>query len=398
MTDLSGDFAVAAMLGLDGQVERPQPQAAELSDDARLYLRHVEGGETIRALARETGCHASTILRRIRRIEQRRDDPLVDGALTRAARPAARPAVATAAETAEIDALRRILRRLAEAGARMAVAAGMEKAIITRDDIRTAILDRRLAERIALNGWVILVAEGRVNHYEMSSAGREVLRAMLRGQPAPIPRACDLQDARPVGGAGPGGVGMDASGMNGGGMAEAAAPFDHAASHPRLGSRVITDPEDGSRRRARVNLSESPLLVLARQRDRDGRSFLTPEMVAAGERLREDFELAQMGPRVTQNWDRFLTSGIDVSRTASGGGYGGGSDSARARVAAALRDLGPGMGDMVLRVCCFLEGVEATEQRLGWSARSGKIVLRLALLRLDRHYRETYGPGRPMIG
>ena len=60
--------------------------------------------------------------------------------------------------------------------------------------------------------------------------------------------------------------------------------------------------------------------------------------------------------------------------------------------------LGPGMGDMCLRVCCFLEGIEMTERRLGWSARSGKIVLRLALQRLERHYREIYGTGSPLIG
>ena len=55
-------------------------------------------------------------------------------------------------------------------------------------------------------------------------------------------------------------------------------------------------------------------------------------------------------------------------------------------MAEALRELGPGMGDLVLRVCCFLEGIELTERRLGWSARSGKIVLRIALQRLKRHY------------
>lgn len=380
MTLLSGDFSADPALTRLAQAGEDDRGAAGLSEDARLYLRHVEGGETIRALAREAGCHASTILRRIRRIEARRDDPLVDGALTRKPAEAPGPRAARDGDEGEI---RRILRRLAESGAQMAVADGMEKAIVTRDDIRTAILDRRLAERMALNGWVVQTAEGRVNRYQISSQGRDVLRQMLTGRPAPIPRAADLAQAQPVAEGAPG-------------MAEAAAPFDHADSHPRLGSRSIPDPEDGRLRRLRVNLSESPLLVLARRRDRDGRPFLTPEMVAAGERLREDFELAQMGPRVAQNWDRFLTSGIDVSR--GGAGYGGGSDSARARVDAALRDLGPGMGDMVLRVCCFLEGVEATEQRLGWSARSGKIVLRLALMRLDRHYRDTYGPGSPLIG
>lgn len=53
-----------------------------LPEDARLYLRHVEDGISIRALARELGCHASTVMRRIRRFEARREDPLVDGALS----------------------------------------------------------------------------------------------------------------------------------------------------------------------------------------------------------------------------------------------------------------------------------------------------------------------------
>ena len=69
-----------------------------------------------------------------------------------------------------------------------------------------------------------------------------------------------------------------------------------------------------------------------------------------------------------------------------------------ARVAAALRDLGPGLGDVALRVCCHLEGLEVAEKRMGWAARSGKIVLRIALMRLKRHYEETYGGASPLIG
>lgn len=44
--------------------------------EVQRYLEHTEGGCSIRQLARTVGCHASTILRQVRRIENRRDDPL----------------------------------------------------------------------------------------------------------------------------------------------------------------------------------------------------------------------------------------------------------------------------------------------------------------------------------
>ena len=55
-------------------------------ETALTYLAHVEAGRSIRSLAREAGCHASTILRMVRRYETRRDDPLVDLALKRLAK------------------------------------------------------------------------------------------------------------------------------------------------------------------------------------------------------------------------------------------------------------------------------------------------------------------------
>ena len=58
-----------------------------------------------------------------------------------------------------------------------------------------------------------------------------------------------------------------------------------------------------------------------------------------------------------------------------------------------MDDLGPGLADVVMRVCCFLEGLESAEKRLGWSARSGKIVLKIGLQRLKRHYEARRGRG-----
>ncbi|MEI4469806.1 DUF6456 domain-containing protein [Frigidibacter sp. MR17.24] len=379
-----------------------------LAGDLRLYLSHVEEGRSIRALARECGCHASTVLRRVRRLEARRDDPLVDevlgalGALgTRAAgQPGpsrairedegmsqhisgARPA-AGAAELppdAEAQALR-ILTRLAETGAFLAVAPGMERAAVLRDGVRRAVAERGLLQLLAINDWIALDRrQGRVLLYTISAPGRAALRRASTGGRLLPAAAAGAQGDVP-------GRSAAAAAAAGGGFAE---------QHREWVTRDLPSPEDGRLRAQRCNLAESPLTALARRRDRDGQPFLSQELVAAGERLREDFELAQLGPRVAQNWERFLTSS-DRGGFRPGGGADNGSAAARDRVAAALRALGPGLGDMVLRCCCYLEGLEAAEQRMGWSARSGKIVLRIALMQLKRHYDDVYGNAPRMIG
>jgi hypothetical protein len=157
--------------------------------------------------------------------------------------------------------------------------------------------------------------------------------------------------------------------------------------HKDWGERSVRD-DDGVTRKKRVNLRESPLTTLARKKDKDGRAFLGSDLIEAGDRLREDFELAQMGPRVGQNWERFLTGG----QRGSFGSSEAGSDAAQDRLHKALAALGPGLSDIAMRCCCFLEGLEQAEKRMGWSARSGKIVLRIALQRLRLHYDTECSP------
>ena len=134
-----------------------------------------------------------------------------------------------------------------------------------------------------------------------------------------------------------------------------------------------------------VNAAESPLGWLRRRRGKDGKPLLDERQVQAGERLRDDFERAGLGPRVTRSYD---APPISASRRAA-------PETAeptevqldaRRRVDRACRVLGPGMSDIVLRVCCFLEGLETAERELGWPVRSGKLVLALALDRLADHY------------
>ncbi|NDR58279.1 DUF6456 domain-containing protein [Aliiruegeria sabulilitoris] len=372
-----------------GQVPGWVPQAA------MHYLRHTEQGLSIREVARAEGCRASTILRRIRRFEQRRDDPLVDEALAHLGKvhfrtcdnnssgpeetapmtahfaPVDMPSRRLCDEATVNREARRVLRRLAESGAVLAVATDMEKAAVLREmpdgsTNRTAVVDRNVAHAFVLKEWIVCKSAGRIASYSITAAGRSALKRLLSEDRAAA-----------------------------GGFAEAPMPFGD--QHREWGHKVVLEDTDSAKpRRVRYNMAESPVVALSRRREKDGTTFLDPELVVAAERLREDFELAQMGPRVTQNWERFLTAGT------RGGFHAGdpvsGPEGARDRVAKALEELGPGLGDMVLRCCCYLEGLEATERRLGWSARSGKIVLRIALQRLARHYEEEYGPGRGMIG
>ena len=354
-----------------------------LPKDLQLYLDHACGGVSLRAIARREGLAASTVLRQVRRIETRRDDPLLDDALKRLetsfpAFPPEEIAMTSPLRTADLpnaaelarDGLK-VLRSLSEPGAVLAIVPDFEKAAVLRrlpdgGSARSCVLERRLAEGFLLQDWIVLSQAGRPALYVITTAGRAALKRLSTG----------LAPKRE-------------------GFAEAQSPF--AGQHQIWAEKTVAGEGEEGPRRLRYNLAESPVAALGRRRDKDGVPFLTPDLVEAAERLREDFELAQMGPRIAQNWERFLTG-------PSQGGFGpgrameGGSSAARERVARALRDLGPGLGDMVLRCCCHLEGLEAAEKRLGWSARSGKIVLRIALQRLKRHYAETYGGGSPLIG
>ncbi|ROU04406.1 helix-turn-helix domain-containing protein [Histidinibacterium lentulum] len=312
------------------------------------YLAHVDGGIPIRALARRIDVHASTVLRQIRRIEARRDDPLVDGGLRRLARALGDNSWDSLgiADGDLLDGeLIRVLRRLCEAGATLALAREMERAVVVRDasdgePARTAMVERPTAEVLALRDLVECEdLDARILRYRVTGAGRSELRMRMAA------RENAAQERTQAG------------------LAE-------ARRRAQTGGAV----------RARHPFAESPLASLARRRDKDGTPFLGKGLVAAGERLREDFELAQLEAETPPEWLKLVRGETVVLLPDRGHGQ------ARARVASALGALGPGLGDVALRCCCLLEGMEETERRMGWSARSGKIVLRIALQRLRTHY------------
>jgi uncharacterized protein DUF6456 len=143
-----------------------------------------------------------------------------------------------------------------------------------------------------------------------------------------------------------------------------------------------------------VDEAESPLVWLAGRKTRDGQPLIEPTQLLAGERLRKDFTVAQLAPRLTMN--------LDVIATHEGCGPGDMNLSdtvvaARQRVRAALAAVGPELAGLVLDVCCFLKRLEDVERERRWSPGTARIVLQLGLDRLARHYGlagETRGRAR----
>lgn len=155
--------------------------------------------------------------------------------------------------------------------------------------------------------------------------------------------------------------------------------------HRETEERVVTI--EGVRQTLTINEQESPLAWLRKRTDKAGQPILTDAQFTAGERLRADFTRGGLSPRVTAAWDGLASSGHD--RRGAPGDAVHLRDSvvaARQRVSEALEAAGPELAGILLDVCCHLKGLEAAEQERSWPARSGKVVLLLALSRLARHY------------
>lgn len=247
--------------------------------------------------------------------------------------------------------IRNILQTLNRPGAVLVVAPDMPKAVIITENAagqteRLAVLERHLAETLALRDWITCQKPGRVSCYTLSAAGAAVLSGDEDGAGLRKPAAAGEAAQMPA--------------------------------HPRLGG------------------GESPVAILARRRDKSGQPFLQPDQVAVADRMREDFVMAGIEGMVLQSADAFAEA-LEARKGPQRNIAPPGTRAARLRIIAALRELGPGLADIVLRCCCFQQGVEAAEAALGWSARSGKIVLRIALQRLARHYAQQ-GEAHMLIG
>lgn len=133
-----------------------------------------------------------------------------------------------------------------------------------------------------------------------------------------------------------------------------------------------------------IDLAESPLARLAVAAAGEAAPFLDRHQVEAGERFRRLFDRAQLRTRVTMSYD--------AGRIGQKPGGSAGSDigdmaaDARRALGRIMAALPADCAGVLFDVCGLEKGLQQVEQERGWPRRSAKLVLRIGLDQLARHF------------
>ena len=164
----------------------------------------------------------------------------------------------------------------------------------------------------------------------------------------------------------------------------------HAAQHQMLTMRCIPDGKGGAEM-VTVNEAESPIALLHARELIDGVQF------DAGEKLRRDFTIAQLMPRMGVDLGTPITARQKGQRPQAP--MADTVIAARQRVRNAMNAVGPGLSDVLIDVCCHLRKLGDVEDASDWPRGAAGVMLKLALDRLAMHYGmlNTTGPGRMRV-
>ncbi|NDW52248.1 DUF6456 domain-containing protein [Aliiroseovarius sp. PrR006] len=345
-----------------------------LPNEVHTYLKHTEEGESIRAIARGMGVHASTVLRQVRKTEARRDDPLVDSLLSRLGDELRERSdhevtfsFSDAADDPMTPHLTRVLRALLAPSTSLVVGEGVETAVVLKtgpdgDPAAVAKAPISVVELMALWEWISGDVKGRVVRYQITQAGRQALNKLLAQQETLATGFAESQASFLVG--------------------------SSAASASK--ARAL-------RRKPRAAGAETPVRVLARKRGKD-KPYLCADLVIAAERLNRDFALGQFEHSEAQGgWAAWMRDGEASGATHQTGHASDRKLDARRRFAIAIKAIGPELAELAVAVCCHEKGMECVERELSMPARSGKYMLRITLKYLARHYDSQPGEDHELI-
>ncbi len=150
--------------------------------------------------------------------------------------------------------------------------------------------------------------------------------------------------------------------------------------HPDSNLAVPTNHKTTPARTVTVHIGESVLTWLYAHKR------ISTAQLHAGNSLQKDFMQARLMPRTTMQWGECaaIPKSKHASTTANDAPIA--VLDARRRFDAAMDYVGPGLSDICWRTICAGEAIGDAERGLSWPARSGRLVLTLALDRLVKFY------------
>lgn len=131
----------------------------------------------------------------------------------------------------------------------------------------------------------------------------------------------------------------------------------------------------------------APILKLYNRQRHMQHKYLNDIHVQAGQRLFENFVSSNLQPNVTMNWEKLSSAPQPHYTGAKDAGFGERLYIARKQLYEALKHVGEDFAVILVEVCLFGNGLEASEKSLGWPARSGKLLLTMALDKLAEYFK-----------
>ena len=141
---------------------------------ARHYHLHKEQGTPIRTIARNLGCHASTVSRQVKRIERMQNDPAVKATLNKLRQVQSLQSSQVPNKPKPETEESRIVRLLQAKGAVLVLAENMQKAlIVTDEETQSAIpigsVSAEVGQALAMQGVLKCVSKGRLSRFILAS-------------------------------------------------------------------------------------------------------------------------------------------------------------------------------------------------------------------------------------
>ncbi|MBL1419160.1 MAG: hypothetical protein COC24_001480 [Alphaproteobacteria bacterium] len=138
-----------------------------------------------------------------------------------------------------------------------------------------------------------------------------------------------------------------------------------------------------------ADAEHTPLLKLYNRQRNMAHKYLSETHLQAGQKLFELFVKANLRPNVTMNWENLQSVKQSHHTGVKDMGFSEVAYIARRELYESLSQVGQDFSAILVEICLFGNGLEATEKALNWPARSAKLLLTMALDRLGTHYQLT---------